>query len=429
MASVFKRPNGRFWIQFLDRDQKHKTIRLGGVKSKAIATTIKVRIEYLIQAKFLNVPIDPETAKWLSEVDYVLYDRIAKTGLATPRSQVVATTLKPFLDGYIDGRTDVKPRTRTNLRQCAGFLVEHFGAEKPIDKITAGDAEDFIRWLATQVGDNTKRRHAGRAMQMFRYAVQKKLISVSPFAETKDYSVQANKKRDRFIDRETAEKVLAACTNDTWRTIFVLCRFGGLRCPSEVSILRWSDVDWKRSRITVRSPKTEAHAGKDERTIPLFPELRAVLEPAYASPDRDETIVIGRAITGESNLRTGLTKIIKRAGLAPWPKLFQNLRQTRETELASSHPIHVVAEWMGHDQLIAQKHYLRVTEADFERASGEPGKEEAKQKAKHQRRLTTKNSDKQRTTEPHKTAKNTTLRAKTDASEYPRRDSNLRPAL
>lgn len=35
-----------------------------------------------------------------------------------------------------------------------------------------------------------------------------------------------------------------------------------------------------------------------------------------------------------SNPRTQLMKIIRRAGLKPWPKLFQNLRSTRETELA-----------------------------------------------------------------------------------------------
>ena len=33
---------------------------------------------------------------------------------------------------------------------------------------------------------------------------------------------------------------------------------------------------------------------------------------------------------------------IKRAGLTPWPKLFQNLRSTRETELAETFPLHVM---------------------------------------------------------------------------------------
>src|SRR5262249_5467906 len=71
----------------------------------------------------------------------------------------------------------------------------------------------------------------------------------------------------------------------------------------------------------------------------------------------------------KQNLRTRLTKIIRRAGLMPWPKLFHNLRASRETELAATYPLHVVCAWIGNSTLIAQKHYLTVTEDDFQRAA------------------------------------------------------------
>jgi len=51
------------------------------------------------------------------------------------------------------------------------------------------------------------------------------------------------------------------------------------------------------------------------------------------------------------------------------PRLFQNLRSTRETELAQDHPIHVVCAWVGNSPNIVQKHYLQVTDEDFERAA------------------------------------------------------------
>jgi hypothetical protein len=44
------------------------------------------------------------------------------------------------------------------------------------------------------------------------------------------------------------------------------------------------------------------------------------------------------------NWRTRFTKIIRRAGEEPWPKLFANLRATRETELTETYPGHVVAK-------------------------------------------------------------------------------------
>ena len=43
-------------------------------------------------------------------------------------------------------------------------------------------------------------------------------------------------------------------------------------------------------------------------------------------------------------LRTTLPKNIKRAGLAPWPKLWQKTRASRGTELVERFQRHVVAK-------------------------------------------------------------------------------------
>ena len=55
-------------------------------------------------------------------------------------------------------------------------------------------------------------------------------------------------------------------------------------------------------------------------------------------------------------------------GSPRWPKLFQNLRSTRETELADEFSMHVVCQWIGNSQPIAAKHYLQVTDEHFEKA-------------------------------------------------------------
>ncbi|MFO7908055.1 MAG: hypothetical protein R6U98_35770, partial [Pirellulaceae bacterium] len=61
-----------------------------------------------------------------------------------------------------------------------------------------------------------------------------------------------------------------------------------------------------------------------------------------------------------------------RAGLEPWPNLFQNLRSTRETELAEQFPIHVVCAWIGNTKAVAAKHYLQITEEHFRKATQNP---------------------------------------------------------
>ena len=70
------------------------------------------------------------------------------------------------------------------------------------------------------------------------------------------------------------------------------------------------------------------------------------------------------------NLRTQLLRIIGRAGLKPWPKLWHNLRSSRQTELAETYPIHVVCAWLGNSRAVAQEHYLQVRDTHFAQAVG-----------------------------------------------------------
>ena len=135
---------------------------------------------------------------------------------------------------------------------------------------------------------------------------------------------------------EAAYKVLEACPDAEWRLVFALSRFGGLRCPSEHLALTWPDVDWERNRFRVDSPKTGV------RWVPIFAELRPYLAEAFEQAPEGALYLINRYRDVQVNLRTQLLRIIRKAGLEPWPKLFHNLRASRETELAAEHPIHVV---------------------------------------------------------------------------------------
>lgn len=119
------------------------------------------------------------------------------------------------------------------------------------------------------------------------------------------------------------------------------------------------------SKIRIRSEKKD-----DERLIPLFPELRTLLTEAFEHPDAvGQRFVIMRYRDTNANLRTQLNRIIRRAGLTPWPRLFQNLRASRETELAAQFPMHVVCQWIGNSATVAAAHYLQVRDSDFTAAS------------------------------------------------------------
>lgn len=72
------------------------------------------------------------------------------------------------------------------------------------------------------------------------------------------------------------------------------------------------------------------------------------------------------------SLKCIVIKIVERAGLNAWPKPFQNLRSTRQTELEERFPSHVVCAWLGNSIQIARKHYLQVTDEHFKKALQNP---------------------------------------------------------
>ncbi len=77
-----------------------------------------------------------------------------------------------------------------------------------------------------------------------------------------------------------------------------------------------------------------------------------------------------RCLAGSRPRTWGTTfkKTIQRAGVDEWPKPFQNLRASRQTKRERHFPTHVVCAWKGNTPRFAHKHYLTLTEDDFDAA-------------------------------------------------------------
>jgi integrase len=228
---------------------------------------------------------------------------------------------------------------------------------------------------AAKLAPSTVHKRLQVARGFFATMKRRGLIDMNPFEYVRG-ATTGSRDRQHFISREDFDLLMGACPNHDWRTIIALARMGGLRCPSEVLSLKLTDIKWDTKRIMVTSPKTE-HIGKGTRLIPLFPELHDVLMEAAELAKPGAVYVVDekyrRAACHETgwrnlNLRTTFQKIIRRSGLQPWPRLFHNLRASRETELVERFPIQVVTDWLGNTPKVAMKHYLMTTSGHFDSA-------------------------------------------------------------
>jgi hypothetical protein len=147
----------------------------------------------------------------------------------------------------------------------------------------------------------------------------------------------------------------------------------------EVFSLKWGDVLWEQGKLLVRIPKTEHHEGCDIRFVPLR-DIREYLQDAFqdALPAGQHRLpadapIITRVSRANSNLDKPFVKIVESAGLVPWPKLFQNLRASCETQwLKEGERADLVANWIGHSVTVQRKNYVQHTDDDIHSFNEKP---------------------------------------------------------
>ena len=396
MASLkFKRDRRKALIQFRDAQRQRRSIRLNDVP-KTFAERFHSAVEGLANANRTGSALDNYTADFLRTLTDEFFEKLVNVELVEPRvppeapvandapAEPKARTLGEYLDGYLERRSDIKESSRTVYRQVCRNLLTFFTADKSLPDITPGDAVDFGRFLKRDgLAPTTIDKRVSLARTIFNDAERYRLIDSNPLADIrkplKNIMARNNRSRQRFIPREWIDKVVEVAPDAEWRLILLLTRYGGLRMPSEVLSLRWEDIDWHQNRMLVISPKTEHHEGGESRLVPIFPEFRDALNECWEqAAEGDEHVITKRrpkSLRGKSgnwrgaNFGTMFGKLIRRAGLTTWPKLFQNLRSTRATELAEDFPSHVVNAWLGHTEEVANAHYRQVTDDHFARAS------------------------------------------------------------
>jgi len=372
MASVVTYDGGlrKVTFSFSASGQRH-AVRLGRV-SMRVAESWKARIEALVSDKLAHCPHNPELAAWLGALDEKMLARLRAVGLADGVGTAVVS-LGEFLERAFETLSP-KQSTRTFYGHTRRNLEERFGAGRMLGTIATADADDWRAWLLSdqKLSAATVARRVIAARTLWNKAVRWRLVGENPFVGVRG-GEQSNEARKVFIPRASIDAIMAAAPSAEWRALIALARYGGLRTPSEPFELRWGDIDFERGTIRVRCPKLE-HRGERfaSRTIPLFPELQKPLLDLFAAGDAEAEYLFGNWRARRTNVGTHFARIVERAGLKPWPRLLQNLRASRESELMREYDLATVCRWIGNSPAVAARHYATSIDldADFKRAAG-----------------------------------------------------------
>jgi integrase len=377
MASVSTNAKGLRRILFHDADGKRRCVYLGRMAKKA-AEDVRDRIDELLARRAAGLELTVELEAWARDLSDEFHEKLEAAGLVDPRKATSTRTVGGLLDKFLSTQL-VKASTHKSYKQTLDSLREFLGTDTLVRAVTAERAAEWRKHIATQTENVAKKRttadntlspatvakRVNVARVVFNRAVEWGIIATSPFASLTPGS-QVNEANEVQVPREWTARILEACPSSKWRLVYGLARLAALRIPSELVDLSWADVDWDRGRLTVNASKTEHHgAGHGIRLVPICPELMRLLEEHFEQA-QDGAVAVFPDITAQTNLGTSMRKIIAKAGLVPWVRLFDNCRASCENDWADELPAHVVEKWTGHSGAVARKHYLRAQDHHFE---------------------------------------------------------------
>jgi len=370
MASIVKLSNGRKAVQFFtEKRRKRHTIHLGKI-SQGDARIWRGHVERLVVAALMGRAPEFETAAWVSELSADYQAKLHRHGLieaAAKRCPVA--TLADLLDEYDKIQASNAPSTRENARQIRRNLLDYFGGRRSLADITPAAAKQFRAHLLTHgkaegggLAPATVSRRIRRVRHLFKLAADCGWIAENPF-EAEGHFSEVNRANDFFVSVKLANQVLAEMRDPENVAAFVLTRWGGLRFPSEVLPLIWESVIWDKGLLHVWSPKTKSHPGGQERFVPLFPEVREVLNLLWDKAEPGDPLVLPGRQKSATATTNAVGRACRAAGVVQWPRSWDNLRASRCVELMSVKPMSElpeIAEWMGHSVDTLLRHYAQI---------------------------------------------------------------------
>ena len=287
------------------------------------------------------------------------------------RRTLLADYMRVWLDDHASLR--VSPRTLEGYRgNVERYIVPLLGNLR-LSQLTPERVRAFEARLLREGGSRVRRLspntvgHAHRVLSMaLGDAVRSGVLARNPVQDVRPPSLV--RKEFKTLDWEELHRFLVSVSSPLLRSVVVLAVQTGLR-RSEVLGLRWGDVEWTASRLSVRRALIRMDTGELEvrppkskrgRAVDLAPESVLLLEAL-----REESMEAGLphgsfdyvfcgpgGAPVDPDLMSGaFRRAASRAGLKGFR--FHDLRHTHASLLMSEnvHP-KVVSERLGHSDVV-----------------------------------------------------------------------------
>jgi integrase len=201
--------------------------------------------------------------------------------------------------------------------------------------------EDYKTHRLSTIQPRTVNRELAALRSMFTRAIEWQYVKAHPMANVKELKFQ--KRPPVFLTPDQLDQLLEVCRQPHLYAFVALAAHTGLR-KSEVFNLKWADVDFKRSDITVRQSKNNEY-----RIIPMNELVRATLKKHPRHITSDLVLAHGDG-TAYQRVDKAFHNALENAGL---PRIrIHDLRHSFASNLIiAGVPLNVAQELLGHKDI------------------------------------------------------------------------------
>jgi integrase len=281
---------------------------------------------------------------------------------------------------YVEHDRDRRPSTVRDYRNTVKrYLLPHFGADAPIERITTDDVDAYREALLDE--GRLSRRSIQKILVLLhgilKRAKRKKWIASNPAEDAERITLKRSGDFNVLSPSEV-EAVVRAAADEQDAAIFLTAAYTGLRM-GELRALRWSDVDFAGERILVRKGVTRWVEGAPKsgrvRSVPLVEQVARALDgltgrERFVGPDEFVFCNELGGFVDDSRLRKRFYRALHDAGLGRLREkddrvVFHDLRHTFGTIAVQAFPLSDVKAFMGHENIETTMIYVHhIPQAD-----------------------------------------------------------------
>lgn len=203
-------------------------------------------------------------------------------------------TLKDFADLYIKNRLPINRKagrsSNTFINNMNRYIISEIG-KYHISDITEVHIKKIIEAKVSQGKHSTALNIVSILRLLFEYAIEQKLITNTPIANTKYYNINSNRHRDRFLSLEEIQQCLQLLykTPNIWLPFKIATHLLLILLLRKTELIHatWKQVNFEEQKFTLSTSKTGTALviGLPTQAMELFKILKNIaLDSDYIFP-------------------------------------------------------------------------------------------------------------------------------------------------